>query len=185
MLWLVFLKKSTERRIIVVIGHRMFVDDLPFGLVWCEWAHSRFCPQSSHPPDTRAKGRVSGVWRPPVPTKSLVLDIGFTPEFCRKSQVSGVGCPSGARPCSQQSQRRHDVMKSFLFFFILLLFRPMSVHRRHSNFYWHFLYIGINTKVVACWLVVELLTIQLKEPINDRMPSIINNLANYAWTFAL
>jgi hypothetical protein len=33
---LVFLKESTEIRIIVVIGHRMLVDDLPFGLVWCE-----------------------------------------------------------------------------------------------------------------------------------------------------
>jgi hypothetical protein len=33
---LVFLKESTEIQIIVVIGHRMSVDDLPFRLVWCE-----------------------------------------------------------------------------------------------------------------------------------------------------
>jgi ascorbate-specific PTS system EIIC-type component UlaA len=31
---LVLLKESTEIRIIVVIGHRMLVDDLLFGLVW-------------------------------------------------------------------------------------------------------------------------------------------------------
>ena len=94
---LVLLKESTEIRIIVVIGHRMSVDDLPFGLVWCELAHFfGFCPQFSHPPDTHAKGRVSGVGWPPVLTKSRVLDIGCTPEFCRKSRVSGVGCPSGA-----------------------------------------------------------------------------------------
>jgi hypothetical protein len=33
---LVLLKESTEIRIIVVIEHRMLVDDLRFGLVWCE-----------------------------------------------------------------------------------------------------------------------------------------------------
>jgi chemotaxis methyl-accepting protein methylase len=33
---LILLKESTEIRIIVVIVHRMLVDDLPFGLVWCE-----------------------------------------------------------------------------------------------------------------------------------------------------
>jgi hypothetical protein len=31
---LVLLKESTEIRIIVAIGHRMSVDDLPFGLFW-------------------------------------------------------------------------------------------------------------------------------------------------------
>jgi hypothetical protein len=31
---------------------------------------------------------------------SQVLDIGWTPEFRRKSRVSGVGCPSGAMPWS-------------------------------------------------------------------------------------
>jgi chemotaxis methyl-accepting protein methylase len=33
---LILLKESTEIQIIVVIGHQMLVDDLPFRLVWCE-----------------------------------------------------------------------------------------------------------------------------------------------------
>jgi hypothetical protein len=60
------------------------------------WAFALFCPQFSHPPETRPYGRVSGVGWPPVHTESRVLDIGWTPEFRRKSRVSGVGCPSGA-----------------------------------------------------------------------------------------
>jgi hypothetical protein len=35
---------------VIIIGHRMSVNDLPFGLVWCEWAHFfGFCPQFSIP----------------------------------------------------------------------------------------------------------------------------------------
>jgi hypothetical protein len=60
------------------------------------WAFALFCPQFSHPPDTRPYGRVSGVGWPPILMESRVLDIGWTPEFRRKSRVSGVGCPSGA-----------------------------------------------------------------------------------------
>jgi hypothetical protein len=44
----------------------MLVDDLSFELVWCECARFfDFCSQFSHPPDTRAKGWVSGVGWPP------------------------------------------------------------------------------------------------------------------------
>jgi hypothetical protein len=94
---LILLKESTEIRIIVVIRYQMLVDDLPFGLVL---AFALFCPQFSHPPDTRSYGRVSGVgWQPDL-TESRVLDIGWTPKFHRKSRVPGVGCSSGATPWS-------------------------------------------------------------------------------------
>jgi hypothetical protein len=51
----------------------------------------------------------------------------------------------------------------------------MSVHRRHSNFYWHFLYIGINTKIVACCRTFNYLIERA-----DRWSNAINNLVNIA-----
>jgi hypothetical protein len=66
------------------------------------WAFALFCPQFSHPPNTNTRPSglvsVSGVGWPPVLREPWVLDIGWTPEFRRKSRVLGVRCPSGARP---------------------------------------------------------------------------------------
>jgi hypothetical protein len=94
---LVHLKESTEIRIIVVIRHRMSVDDLPFGLVWCELELAHFCdfhPQFSHPPDTRAKGRVSGVGWPPIITTHHheISGIVYRVHTRISPKKSGIGC---------------------------------------------------------------------------------------------
>ena len=68
---------------------------------------------------------------------------------------------------------RHEVFS--VLFVSYCFFRPMSVHQRHSNFYWHFLYTGINTKVVACCRTFNYLIERA-----DQWSNAINNLANYA-----